>query len=323
MRAMVLVEGRGLELRTDVPTPEPGAGQVRVRVRATAVNRADLLQRAGAYPAPADAPADILGLEYAGEVDAIGPEVREVKVGAQVLGLVGGGSYAEYVVVPERALAPMPAGMSFEDAAAIPEAFLTAYDAMVSQAGLGAGMTVLVHAAASGVGTAAVQIAKAIGARVIATARSAEKLQLVSELGADVTIHVQDATFSERVLALAPGGVDVVLELVGGGYLAEDLRALAPLGRIVVVGLVGGRSAELDLGLLLRKRARVLGTVLRARPLEEKIAVHQLLRQRLVPLFERGELAPVVDQVLDLAEADRAHQRMQQNQGIGKLVLRV
>lgn len=323
MRAMVTNADGTLELRDDVPTPEPGPDQVRVRVRATAANRADLLQRAGSYPAPPDAPPDILGLEYAGEVEAIGARVREVQVGAAVFGLVGGGSYAEYVVVPERALARMPEGMSFEDAAAIPEAFVTAYDAMVTQGELAAGMTVLVHAAASGVGTAAIQIAKALGARVIATARSAEKLQMCRELGADETICVQDASFADAVLALAPGGVDVVLELVGAAYVPEDLRALASCGRIVVVGLVGGRSAELDLGLLLRKRARLLGTVLRSRPLEEKIAVHQLLGARLVPLFARGELAPVVDRIYELAEADRAHEHMKQNLGIGKLVLRV
>ena len=323
MRAMQTDEHGGLRLRTDMATPEPGVGQVRVRVRATAVNRADLMQRAGSYPAPADAPADILGLEYAGEVDALGSCVKEVAVGQRVFGLVGGGSYAEYVVVPERALSPMPEGMSFEDAAALPEAFLTAYDAMVSQGGLSAGMCVLVHAAASGVGTAAVQIARAIGAQVIATARTEEKLAQVKALGADHVICVQDASFADRVLAVRPAGVDVVLELVGGNYVSEDLRAVAPLGRIVLVGLVGGRAAEIDLGLVLKKRARVMGTVLRARPLEEKIAIHQVLKRQLVPLFERGLLVPVIDQVLELADADTAHQRMKQNLGTGKLVLRV
>lgn len=323
MRAMLILEGGKLELRTDVPDPVPGTGQVRVRIRATAVNRADLLQRAGAYPAPAGAPQDILGLEYAGEVDQLGADVHDLKLGDRVFGIVAGGSYAEYVVVAERALARMPQGMSFEDAAAVPEAFLTAYDAMVVQGGLGAGETVLVHAAGSGVGTAAVQLAKAVGARVIATARSGDKLRMVAELGADYVLQVSDGSFAEPVLAIAPGGVDVVLELVGGAYLAEDVRALATLGRIVLVGLVGGRSAELDLGLILRKRARLLGTVLRSRPLEEKIAAHRLLEQRLVPLFESEALAPVVDQVLDLAEAELAHERMKQNQGVGKLVLRV
>ncbi len=322
MRAIVLVEDGTLALRTDEPMPEPGAGQVRVRVRATAINRADLLQRAGSYPAPPDAPAHILGLEYAGEVDALGVGVRDVQVGQRVFGLVGGGSYAQYVVVPERALATMPDELSFEDAAAIPEAFLTAYDAMVLQGGLTAGSWALVHAAASGVGTAAVQIAKAVGARVVATARTEAKLAAVRQLGADVTLCVHNAVFADAVLA-ATGGVDVVLELVGGAYVPEDLRALNQLGRIVLVGLVGGRSADLDLGLLLRKRARLLGTMLRSRPLEEKIAVHRVLQQQLAPLFAEKKLRPVIDCVLDLADADAAHARMKSNAGIGKIVLRV
>lgn len=323
MRAIVLLGSGTLELRTDVPTPEPGAGQVRVRIRATAVNRADLVQRAGSYPAPPDAPADILGLEYAGEIDALGDGVRELRVGERVFGLVGGGSYAEYVVVPERALARLPDAISFEDAAAIPEAFLTAYDAMVTQGGLCAGSWALVHAAGSGVGTAAVQIAKAIGARVVATVRSPSKVEALRALGADQVICVQDAVFAEAVVAATGGGADVVLELVGGAYLSEDLSAVALRGRIVLVGLVGGRSAELDLGLVLRKRVHVLGTVMRSRQLEEKIALHQLLQRQLVPLFAERKLRPVIDQILDLADADVAHQRMKSNEGSGKIVLRV
>ena len=323
MKAMRVIEGGKLELQTDAPTPDPGAGQVRVRVRATALNRADLLQRAGQYPAPPDAPADILGMEYAGEVDAVGPGVRELQVGHRVFGLVGGGSYAEYVIVPERALSRLPAGMPFEEGAAIPEAFITAYDAMVLQGELRAGSVVLVQAAASGVGTAAVQIAKAVGAQVIATARSEAKLATVRALGADHTVHVQDACFAAAVTALAPNGVDVVLELVGGAYVAEDVKVVATLGRIVLVGLVAGRSVELDLGALLRKRARILGTVLRSRPLEEKIAAHRVLDACLVPLFAEGKLKPVIDRVMELADADAAHERMKQNAGIGKIVLRV
>ncbi len=323
MRAIVLLGSGTLELRTDVPTPEPGAGQVRVRIRATAVNRADLVQRAGSYPAPPDAPADILGLEYAGEIDALGDGVRELRVGERVFGLVGGGSYAEYVIVPERALARLPDAISFEHAAAIPEAFLTAYDAMVTQGGLCAGSWALVHAAGSGVGTAAVQIAKAIGARVVATVRSASKVEALRALGADHVLRVQDAVFAEAVVAATGGGADVVLELVGGAYLSEDLSAVAPRGRIVLVGLVGGRSAELDLGLVLRKRVQVLGTVMRSRQLEEKIALHQLLERQLVPLFAEQKLRPVIDTVLDLADADAAHQRMKSNESTGKIVLRV
>lgn len=322
MRAMVMREGGELRL-AEVESPTPGISQVRVRVRATAVNRADLVQRAGKYPAPPLVPADILGLEYAGEIDALGPGVQGLALGQRVYGLVGGGSYAEHVVVHERAVAPMPANLSFEEAAAIPEAFLTAYDAMVLQAGLRAGEWVLVHAAASGVGTAALQIAKAVGARAIATVRSADKRARLLELGAEIALCVPDGAFAAPVLAAVPAGVEVVLELVGGGYLAEDLRAVALGGRIVLVGLVGGRNVDLDLGRLLTRRISVRGTVMRSRPIEEQIVVHQVLARQITPLIERGALSPVIDRVYELTEVEAAHQHMSDNLGFGKLVLRV
>lgn len=322
MRAIVLGEGGSLDER-EVQTPEPGIDQVRVRVRATAVNRADLVQRAGGYPAPPDAPADILGLEYAGEIDALGPGVTALAVGDRVFGLVGGGSYAEHVVVHQRALARMPRSLSFEQAAALPEACITAYDAMVVQARLGAGEWVLVHAAGSGVGTAALQIAKAIGARALATVRSASKAEALRALGAEAVLVVNDAQFAEQVYEHAPAGVQVVLELVGGAYVAEDLRAVCKKGRVVLVGLVGGRRAELDLGLLLQKRVELRGTVLRARPLEERILAHQLLQEHLLPLIEAGAIQPVIDRVMPLAEAAAAHERMRDNAGTGKIVLTV
>lgn len=324
MRAIVIRESGGpevLELR-DVASPEPAKGEVRVRVRATAVNRADLLQRLGAYPPPPDAPADIPGLELAGEVDAIGPGVRSLAIGDRVFGLVGGGAYADHVVAHERTLAKMPLGLSFTDAAAIPEAFLTAYDAIVSQCGLASGETVLVQAVGSGVGTAAVQIAKAIGARSIGTARTQDKLDRAESLGLDAGICVQNATFSEQVLALTLGqGADVVLELVGGAYVAEDLRCTRVTGRIVVVGLVAGTRVDLDLGALLRKRITMRGTVLRARPLEEKISTAHVLARNIAPLVARGIYKPVIDEVIPLAEARRAHELMQANATFGKLVL--
>ncbi|MGO9712221.1 MAG: NAD(P)H-quinone oxidoreductase, partial [Polyangiaceae bacterium] len=274
MRAIVIREPGGpevLELR-QVPTPIPQRGEARVRVRATAVNRADLLQRMGAYPAPLDSPRDIPGLELAGEVDAVGEGVASVRVGDRVFGLAGGGTYAEQVVVPARTLVRLPEGLSFAEGAAIPEAFVTAYDAMVTQAGLAAGETVLVHAVGSGVGTAAVQIARAIGAFSIGTARSAAKLDRARPMGLGEGIVVEGGKLADRVNAITGSrGVDVVVELVGGGYVAEDLACVAPRGRIVVVGLLAGARAELDLGLLLRKRVEIRGTVLRSRPLEEKI----------------------------------------------------
>ncbi|HEY5936128.1 MAG TPA: NAD(P)H-quinone oxidoreductase [Kofleriaceae bacterium] len=325
MRAIAITRPGGPEVLTIVerPLPEPSRGEVRVRVRATAVNRADLLQRIGAYPAPADAPADIPGLEIAGEVDALGPGVERLAIGDRVFGLVGGGGYAESIVSHERALARIPDGLSFEQAAAIPEAFITAHDAIVGQAGLAAGESLLIHAVGSGVGTAAVQLGRALGAFVIGTARTEDKLDRARELGLDAGIIASAGKFAELVHAVDRAGPAVVLELVGGGYLAEDLRCVRPLGRIVLVGLLAGAKAELDLGLVLRKRVRILGTVLRSRPLEEKLAVTRTFEDQVVPLFARGRLSPVIDTVLDLDQAGEAHARMASNAGFGKIVLRV
>jgi NADPH2:quinone reductase len=326
MRAIVIREPGGpevLELK-EVPTPEPSRGEARVRVRATAVNRADVLQRMGMYPAPAGSPADIPGLEMAGEVDAVGEGVTEVAPGDRVFGIVGGGSYAEHVVVHARTLARMPREMLFTDAAAVPEAFLTAWDAMVAQARLASGEAVLVHAAGSGVGTAGFQIARAIGARPIGTARTGDKIGRARELGLAEGIVVEGGIFAKEVLSRTGGrGVDVVLDLVGGAYVAEDLACLAHRGRIVVVGTMGGGGTELDLHLLMRKRAEIRGTMLRSRPLEEKILAARALERHLVPLFESGALRPVVDRVLPLANAADAHRAMQGNETFGKIVLAV
>ena len=324
MRAIVITKPGGpevLELR-DVEAPCPQRGEVRVRVRATAVNRADIMQRMGAYPAPPDAPQDIPGLELAGEVDRVGDGVTDLAVGDRVFGIVGGGGYAEHAVTHARALAKIPAAMSFTDAAAIPEAFITAYDAMVTQAGLSSGHAVLVHAAGSGVGTAAIQLARAVGARAIGTARTPEKLERARALGLAHGIVAQSGKFADEVLRVTGGaGADVVLELVGGAYVAEDIACVAQLGRIVLVGLMAGTRADVDLAALLRKRATLRGTMLRARPLEEKIAATQLFARHVVPLFESGVLRAVVDRVLPLDEARAAHVAMATNEGFGKLVL--
>jgi NADPH2:quinone reductase len=326
MRAVVIQEPGGpdvLELR-DVPMPEPSRGEVRVRIRATAVNRADLLQRLGRYPAPPGWPADVPGMEIAGEVDAVGDSVSELARGDRVFGIVGGGGYAEHVVTHARTLARIPQGMTFTDAAAIPEAFVTAWDAMVDQARLLAGETVLVHAVASGVGTAAAQIARAVGARVIGTLRTAAKVPRARELGLTDPIVVEGGTFAQQVLARTGGrGVEVVLELVGGGYVAEDLACLAARGRIVVVGTMGGREVQLNLSLLMSKRAELRGTVLRARPLEEKILAARSLERHIAPLFASGALRPVVDRVLPLARAADAHRAVEANATFGKVVLEV
>jgi putative PIG3 family NAD(P)H quinone oxidoreductase len=323
VKAIAISKFGGPEVLTvvDRPLPEPARGEVRVRVRATAINRADLLQRMGAYPAPADSPPDIPGLEIAGEVDAVGPGVERLVVGDRVFGLLGGGGYAEAAITHERAMAKMPAGMSFEDAAAIPEAFVTAHDAMVTRAGLRSGEVMVVHAVGSGVGTAAVQLARAFGAFAIGTARTADKLARAKELGMNEGVVVEGAAFADAVNKIAPA--DVVLELVGGKYVDEDLRCLKTLGRLVLIGLMAGTKTDVDLSAILRKRVSVIGTVLRARPLEEKIAAMRLFETQVVPLFARGLLKPVVDQVMPLADAAAAHTRMASNAGFGKIVLKV
>jgi putative PIG3 family NAD(P)H quinone oxidoreductase len=318
MRAIVITKPGGPDVLSVVerPAPEPSRGEVRVRVRATAVNRADLLQRMGMYPAPSDSPADIPGLEVAGEVEALGPGTERFTVGDRVFGLVGGGGYAEAVTSHERALAKIPDAMSFEDAAAVPEAFITAHDAML-QANLRAGETVLVHAVGSGVGTAAVQLGRALGATVVGTARTRDKLDRAKPLGLDLGVVPEGSTFARAV-----GTPQVILELVGGDYLAEDLRCIAPQGRIVLIGLLAGAKTELELGLVLRKRVHVIGTVLRARPLEEKILAMRAFEAHVVPLLARGLVKPIVDCVMPLAEAGEAHERMASNAGFGKIVLR-
>ena len=321
MRAIAITRPGGPDTLALVekPLPEPSRGEVRVRVRATAINRADLLQRMGAYPAPTDAPPDVPGLEIAGEVDALGPGVERLAIGDRVFGLVGGGGYAEAVVSHERALAKIPANLSFEEAAAVPEAFITAHDAMVERGGFQGGDTLLVSAAGSGVGTAAIQLGRAFGATVVGTARTQDKLDRCKALGLDVGVIPDDAgRFASRVPPPA-----VIVELVGGAYLAEDLRCLQPLGRIVLVGLLAGAKAELDLGMVLQKRAQVIGTVLRARPLEQKLAAMRTFEAQVVPLLARGAVKPIIDVVMPLADAAKAHERMASNAGFGKIVLRV
>jgi putative PIG3 family NAD(P)H quinone oxidoreductase len=325
MKAIAITKPGGPDVLALVerPEPEPSRGEVRVRVRATAVNRADLLQRMGAYPAPADSPPDIPGLEIAGEVDAVGPGVERLVVGDRVFGLVGGGGYSEAIVSHERALAKIPDGMSFEDAGAVVEAFVTAHDAIVTQGELRSGEPLLVHAIGSGVGTAAAQLGRAMGATVIGTARTQDKLDRARALGMDVGVLAENGKFADAVRAAHPDGAAVVLELVGGNYVAEDLRCIQTLGRIVLVGLMAGTKGDIDLGLVLRKRARIFGTVLRARPLEEKIAAMRAFEAQVVPLLARGVVKPIVDVVMPLAEAARAHERMSSNAGFGKIVLRV
>jgi putative PIG3 family NAD(P)H quinone oxidoreductase len=304
---------------------DPGPGEARVRVAAAGVNRADLLQRRGLYPAPPGAPPDVPGLEYAGTVESVGDGVDPALVGARVMGIVAGGAYAEAVVVHHRELVAVPAGLDFAAAAALPEVLGTVWDALVAQAGVRAGEWVLVHAAGSGIGTAAVQLVRALGGRTLGTSRSEGKLRRAAEagVGADVAIAVEGGRFAERVLEATGGrGADVVLDCVGAAYLEENVRALAPGGRLVVLGLLGGATGTLPLAPLLAKRARILGTVLRSRPLEEKIALARALEGHVAPLVARGAVRPVVERVLPMEAAAEAHALLEADAALGKVVLR-
>jgi len=310
----------------EVPAPEPGPEDVIVDVRAAALNRADLLQRQGHYPAPPGAPGDIPGLEAAGVVSVVGERVRGLEPGDRVMALLGGGGYAERVRVPAGMALPVPGGLSFVQAAAIPEVFFTAYDALFRQADFSMGESVLVHAAGGGVGTAALQLARVGGASAVFGTASAQKLAGIEREGLplDVPIDYRIEAFDDVVAERTDGrGVDVILDMVGGDYLGPDLRSLAELGRLVLVGLLRGRTAEADLGRLLRGRLRVLGTVLRARSAAEKLALTAEVRDRLLPLFERGRLRPVVDRTFPVADAAGAHAYMEANENLGKIVLEV
>lgn len=325
MRAICIREPGGvdvLEMR-EVAEPEPGPGEIRVAVKALGLNRADLLQRRGLYPPSPDAPEDIPGLEFAGEVEAAGPRATRFKLGDRVMGVVGGGAYAEKLVLHERAAVRAPAAMDWPFAAAIPEAFLTAFDALLLQAELEPGERLLVHAAGSGVGTAALQIAKGIGALVLGTSRSPDKLTRCAALGLDAGIvPTKEVRFADEVRRLTGGaGADVVLDLVGGSYLEESVAAMAPRGRLILVGLMAGSHASVPLGLVLTRRLTLRGTVLRSRPLEEKIALAQAFERQMLPQFERGRLKPVVDEVLPVADVKRAHERLEANATFGKIVL--
>ncbi len=321
MRAIVITrpgDADVLQLR-DVPRPEPVADLVRIRVHATALNRADLLQRRGGYPAPFGVPADIPGLEFAGEIDAVGPLVVTLRPGQRVFGIVGGGAYAEYLITTERMAVTIPDNLDWLQAAAVPEVFMTAHDAL-RQAHFVAGERVLVHAVGSGVGTAAVQLVRALGGTSYGTARSPEKLTGARDLGLDVGLAA--ATWSDE-LAASNQQVDVILDFVGSSYLGANLNALAPRGRLVLIGLLGGATAEVDLSVIQRKRLQIIGTVLRSRPLEEKIVVTQAFAKQVVPLLARGAVRPVLHRVFDLQAAAAAQQYMEQNANFGKIVLRV
>jgi putative PIG3 family NAD(P)H quinone oxidoreductase len=332
MRAVIYAGAGGpevIEIR-EVPTPEPDVGQVRVRVKAAGLNRADIHQRRGTYPAPAGWPADIPGLEYAGEIAALGPGVTRWRVGDRVMGLVGGGGQAEYVVVHQDETVAIPRGMSFTEAGAIPEAFLTAWDALVTRGQLDSGDRVLIHAVASGVGIAAVQLAKQLGAVTIGTSRTASKLLRARDYGLDRGIDTSAGSF--RAAITEP--VQVILDVLGGPALADNLAVLGPRGRLVLLSFLQGARADVGLEPILRKRLEVIGTVMRSRPLAERVVLMREFSERVLPLFGRGSegsggrraglpgrLVPVVGATYPMTDIAEAHGAMERDETFGKVVL--
>jgi putative PIG3 family NAD(P)H quinone oxidoreductase len=323
MRAVIYAGAGGPEVITigEVPKPEVRPEHIRVRVHAAGLNRADLHQRAGHYPAPPGWPADIPGLEYAGEVEAE-RGVTRWKVGDRVMGLVGGGAQAELVTVHQDEALPVPADLSFAEAAAIPEAFLTAYDALVTRGRVAAADRVLIHAVGSGVGTAAAQIAKHLGATVLGTSRSAEKLARALVYGLDVGIDTSRTGFRDAV----GEPVNVILDVLGGPALADNLHALAPRGRLVLLGFLAGSRTSADLGPILRKRLEVIGSVMRTRGLEERAPLVRAFGERMLPLFDQRiehatPLRPVLERVYPMTELAEAHRSLESNETFGKVVM--
>jgi putative PIG3 family NAD(P)H quinone oxidoreductase len=334
MRAVVITRPGGpevLELQ-ERPTPKPGNGQLLVRVRASALNRADLLQREGRYPAPPGAPADIPGLEFAGEVAALGDGVDDAveggtwKIGARVFGITAGGGHAEFLIVDAGCASPVPQQLTWTDAGAIPEAFMTAHDALVTQAQVASGERVLIHAVGSGVGLAAVQVARAWKAVPYGTARTPDKIERARGLGLEDGFAVtgDPEAIVAQVEQWAGGkGVPIVLDLVGGDYVGVNIRAASLKGRIMIIGTVAGRTASIPVGLVLGKRLKLLGTVLRSRSVDEKRDVTAAFTRDVVPLIASGTLRPTIDSVYDLADVAKAHERLAGNATFGKVVLRV
>ena len=324
MRAVVVTEPGDADVLawSEVPDPAPGAGDVLVEVAASAVNRADLLQRQGFYPPPPGA-SDLLGLECSGRVVALGSGVEQWRVGDEVCALLAGGGYAELVAVPAGQCMPVPAGVDLVTAAALPEVACTVWSNVVQIAGLTGGESFLVHGGSSGIGTMAIQVATALGAEpILCTVGSTAKADACLALGADVAINYREEDFAERCREVTGGrGVDVILDIIGARYLAANTKALAQDGRLVVIGLQGGATAELDLGLLLRTRGAVHATTLRGRPLDQKALICADVATRLWPLVESGKVRPVVDRILPMSEAAEAHRLVASSAHVGKVLL--
>jgi putative PIG3 family NAD(P)H quinone oxidoreductase len=322
MRAVVLRSHGGPESLTieDVPAPVGGPDDVLVRIRATALNRADLLQVMGLYPNPRPAALEIPGLEFSGIVEVVGDRVTMWRSGDQVMGIEAGGAYAELIATHERQLMKVPAAVGVADGAAIPEVFLTAWDALVLQGGLTSGRWALVHAGASGVGTASIQIAKAIGARIAVTCSSG-KMDLCRSLGADLVLERSPNEWLAEATAAVPDGFDSILDVIGGEEIDRNLQAVAMKGRIIQVGLMGGSTVPVNVYTLMGRRATWTGTMLRARPIEEKIALTRRFASEVLPLFDTGALRPIIDSRYPFDAIADAHRHMAANANAGKIMI--
>jgi putative PIG3 family NAD(P)H quinone oxidoreductase len=322
MRAVVLRSHGGPESLTieDVPDPVGGPEDVVVKVHATALNRADLLQVMGMYPNPRPAALEIPGLEFSGTVHAVGERVTMWKSGDVVMGIEAGGAYAELIATHERQVMRVPAVVGVADGAAIPEVFLTAWDALVLQGGLTSGRWALVHAGASGVGTASIQIAKSIGARIAVTC-SSPKMDLCRSLGADLVLERSPSAWLSEAMAAVPDGFDTILDVIGGEEIERNLQAIALKGRILQVGLMGGSTVPVNVYALMGRRASWIGTMLRARPIEEKIALTRRFASEMLPLFDDGTLRPIIDSRYPFDQIADAHRHMAANANAGKIMI--
>lgn len=323
MKQIVITQPGGPDVLAlqDAPVPMPGDGEVQIRVSSAGVNRADVSQRQGQYPPPPGAP-DVLGLEVAGTVAAVGPNVESWRVGDAVCALLTGGGYAEYCVAPAAQCLPVPTGLSLLEAAALPEACFTVWANVFQRGRLTAGETLLVHGGSSGIGTTAIQLAKAFGARVIVTAGSDAKCNACVSLGADAAINYRTEDFVTRVKELTDGrGVDLILDMVGGDYFPKNVQALAVEGRLVVIAMPQGGRIEFDFRVMMRKRLTLTGSTLRPLPVPQKGALARDLREHVWPLLASGQVHPIVDSTFPLAEAAKAHRRMESGTHIGKIVL--
>lgn len=322
MKAVAIADDKSLSW-SETEVPAPGAGEVLIRIQATAINRADLVQRSGGYPPPPGA-SPIMGLECAGEIAAVGEGVTRWKNGDAVCALLAGGGYAEFAVAPEGSVVPIPSGLSFEEGAALPEVYATAWLNLFIEAGLAQGEKVVLHAGASGVGTAAIQLCKQWGNPCFVTAGDDKKIQACIDLGAAGGANRHSDTFTDAIRAFAgDSGVDVILDPVGASYLADNMKLLGLGGRLVLIGLMGGAQSEINLGLLMMKRARLIGSTLRARPIEEKAIVMSALEEKVWPLIVRGDIKPIIDATYPITDIEAAHEHVASNQTVGKVVLTV